>query len=60
MKCQPKNNVTLIFTVEGNLNPALSDEDAMIEEFLEEVDPRPTPEDGWTIARCKKKERWRG
>ena len=38
VKCQPRNNVPFIFTVEGNLNPALSDEDAMIEDILDEVD----------------------
>ena len=43
--CRPRNNVPFIFIVEGNLNPALSDEDAMIEEILEEIDPPPTPDE---------------
>ena len=53
----PQNNVPFIFTVEGNLNLALSDEDALIEEMLEEVDPPPAPEEEWKTARKAKKRR---
>ena len=55
MKCQPRNNLPFILTVEGNLNPELSDEDAMIEDILEEIDPPPTPDESWTTARNAKK-----
>ena len=60
VKCRPKNNVPFIFTVEGNLDPALCDEDAMIEEILEEIDPPPTPENGWKTVRQARTGRSRG
>ena len=55
VECQPRSNVPFIFIVEGNLNPALSGEDAMIEEMLEEIDPPPAPDE--SCHRPKSKER---
>jgi hypothetical protein len=60
VRCRPRNNVPFIFAVEGNLDPALSEEDAMIEDILAEVDPPPTPEEGWEVVRKGRRGRSRG
>ena len=59
VKCEAKNNVPFIYAVEGNLNPALSEE-ALIEDILDEIDPPPTPDDDWTVVRPRRRGRSRG
>ena len=53
--CYPTNNVPLIYTVKGNLSPVISEEDAIIQEILDEVEPPPTADEEWIEARKSRK-----